>query len=102
MVIKTSQSSVKSGGCTDENLINNYMKDHKVPSNASKNIARCIKGIKNKISQPITRFTQKLRNFFKPSQRVVPLERTFISYIGKVDNSAPKVTPNIDKKQLKI
>ncbi|MBQ0534948.1 MULTISPECIES: hypothetical protein [Providencia] len=81
--------------------IKEYKKTHKVSSNASKNITRCIKGIKNKINQPVTRFTQKLRNFFNPSQRVVPLERTFISYIGKVDNSSPKVTPNIDKKTIK-
>ncbi|MEX0422980.1 hypothetical protein KDV38_04455 [Providencia rettgeri] len=95
-----SQSSIKSGANTDRDLINKYMKDYKVPSNASKNITRCIKGIKNKINQPVTRFIQKLRNFFNPSQRVVPLEGTFISYIGKVDNS-PKIITNIGKKTIR-
>ncbi|MEX6219291.1 hypothetical protein AB6G21_01400 [Providencia hangzhouensis] len=84
----------------DSYLTHEYIKAHQVPGNASKNITRCIKGIKNKINQPVTRFIQKLRNFFNPSQRVVPLEGTFISYIGKVDNT-PKIITNVGKKTIK-
>ncbi|EPQ5227490.1 hypothetical protein LN149_000547 [Providencia stuartii] len=94
------ENRIKSFVNIDERFINKYIKDHKVPSNASKNITRCIKGIKNKINQPVTRFTQKLRNFFNPSQRVVPLARTFKSYIGKADNSS-KIITNVDKKIIK-
>lgn len=101
MVHRTNQNTVKLDvNNNDSYLTHEYIKAHQVPGNTSKNIASCIKGIKNKISQPGKWFTQKIRKIFKPSQRVVPLKRTFISYIGKVDNS-PQIITNVDKKTIR-